>query len=44
MATRLPFEPAALNVAALQARLDPILTNPARHWELAGAGAKAARE
>jgi hypothetical protein len=37
MATRLPFEPAALNVAALQARLDPILTNQARHWELAQA-------
>jgi len=35
MATRLPFEPAILNVAFLQARLDPILTNPARHWELA---------
>jgi hypothetical protein len=37
MASRLPFEPAVLNVAALQARLDPILTNATGHWELAQA-------
>ena len=37
MATRLPFEPAVLNVAALQARLDPILTSQERHWDLAQA-------
>ena len=32
---RLPFETAALNVARLQCRLEPVLTDPAGHWRLA---------
>jgi hypothetical protein len=35
VASELPFEASMLNVALLQGRLEPILSNPAGHWQLA---------
>jgi hypothetical protein len=37
LAAELPFEAAMLNVALLQARIEPVLNNPAGHWQVAQA-------
>jgi hypothetical protein len=35
MAAQLPFEAAMLNLAVLQARVEPVLNDPIGHWEVA---------